>query len=170
MSGLFDRNGNWYENNQLVSPSMQISGSGLHFYCIVCKEFKPLDISCGIVADVEVGGWMCAYHKEKEKLEKNEQIILGVLRKITHIGKDGVLAVDYIPDHIKSDIPEVILDWDFDNFGIIDETTFYIWQDCVWKIDAPECIYISGYPAPGWSLKRTPAMCIDKEMRIYKLL
>jgi len=54
----------------------------------------------------------------------------------------------------------IILDWDYDNFSVLDTLDIAIYDEKI-KPDSPDSIFIEGWILPGWSLDKTPAHRID---------
>ena len=62
---VLDRLGNIYSQGDLLVKAHpdNISVDDMHFWCVVCKDIRPLDMQGGVVASIEIGGWMCGHHQ-----------------------------------------------------------------------------------------------------------
>lgn len=70
----------------------------------------------------------------------------------------------------KEELMHVIVDWDYDTFYVADDEVTYFLYD-VEPSNAPEYLYISGFPYPGKHLENALAKRVDPEDSCkYRLL
>lgn len=69
-----------------------------------------------------------------------------------------------------SDIPYVVVDWDYQSFGIDDDNKTFTLYDLDWN-NLPKFVFIEGWPTPGWRLEPTLAKLVGEEgYGTYKLI
>ncbi len=59
----YDINGNLWNGDTLAQKPPITINSSKEFWCIVCKDVRPLTVAGGMIGSVEIGGYMCKAHE-----------------------------------------------------------------------------------------------------------